>query len=135
MKVLIHVKTKRFLRILQQAYYNRKDLNVVNEQGHNCVYAQIWYIPGYIVRDQIGNEQFNKTGNSKLIGAGDGPNQSVAYAKACKNAINYLSSPEGGNFITPKQESYKLKRNLKFNFNDPPPSPPGSPPGSPPSSD
>ena len=121
---------KKILRILQQAYYNRKDLNVVNEQGHNCVYAQIWHIPGYIVRDQSGNEQFNKTGNSKLIGSGDGPNQSVAYAKACKNAINYLSSPEGGNFTTPKQESYKLKRNLKFNFNDPPPSPPGSPPSS-----
>ena len=44
---------KKILRILQQAYYNRKDLNVVNEQGHNCVYAQIWHIPGYIVRDQI----------------------------------------------------------------------------------
>ena len=76
--MLIHVKTKKILRILQQAYYNRKDLNVVNEQGHNCVNL-IWHIPGYIVRDQIGNEQFNKTGNSKLIGAGDGPNQSVAY--------------------------------------------------------
>ena len=108
-------------RILQAGNYKLEQINHQNN-GANVFHKaiiQIYHIPGKIIKNQDGSDEFVKDPYNQImyIGQFEAPKQDTAFKLASDATIKYLIS-KGFEVKTPK--SYILPNN-KYQFNEPPP--------------